>query len=73
MKQWKPWEELTIQDNFMFQKVMRNEELCRIFLERVLDISIRTVSFARHTLSLYARLIRLCLDCDAIPSIIAVT
>ena len=42
MKQWKPWEELTIQDNFMFQKVMRNEQLCRTFLERVLGISIST-------------------------------
>jgi len=45
MKQWKPWEELTIQDNFMFQKVMRNEQLCRIFLERVLGISIRVLEY----------------------------
>ena len=34
----KPYEELTIQDNFIFQKVMRNKRICKQTLERLLDI-----------------------------------
>ncbi len=29
----KPWEELTIADNFIFCKVMENERICRRMLE----------------------------------------
>ena len=39
MKPLKKWEDLTIQDNFMFQKVMRDEGLCRRLLERILGIT----------------------------------
>ncbi len=30
------WENLTISDNFMFSKVMRNEENCKEVLKRIL-------------------------------------
>ena len=32
MKRIKDWEELTIQDNFLFQKVMRNKRLCQYLM-----------------------------------------
>ena len=45
MKRIKTWEELTIQDNFLFQKVMRDERLCRRLLERLLGITISKIDF----------------------------
>ena len=41
----KTWEELTIQDNFLFLKVMRDEHLCRRLLELLLGISISKIDF----------------------------
>ena len=32
MSRIKEWEELTIQDNFLFQKVMQNKRLCILLL-----------------------------------------
>ena len=48
MKPLKKWEDLTIQDNFMFQKVMRDKDLCRRLLEVLLGITIRKIDFP-HT------------------------
>ena len=41
----KPFEELTIQDNFMFQKVMRNKRICKATIERLLDIQIKDIPY----------------------------
>ena len=41
----KKYEELTITDDFMFSKVMRNPELCKPFLEYVLDIKIASIAY----------------------------
>ena len=41
----KPYDELTIQDNFLFQKVMRNKRICKLTLERLLDIEIKDISY----------------------------
>lgn len=41
----KPFEELTIQDNFMFQKVMRNKRICKAIIERLLDIQIKDITY----------------------------
>ncbi len=41
----KPFEELTIQDNFMFQKVMRNKRICKATIERLLDIQIKDITY----------------------------
>ena len=41
----KPWEELTVADNFIFQKVMLNKEICRRFLESLLNIVIAEINF----------------------------
>lgn len=39
----KPYDELTIQDNFIFQKVMRNKHICKQIIERLLDIDIKDI------------------------------
>ena len=41
----KEWEELTISDNFLFQKVMQNRRLCKGLIEKLLGISIRSVTY----------------------------
>jgi len=41
----KPYEELTIVDNFMFTKVMSDPEICKTFLEIVLDVKIKEISY----------------------------
>ena len=45
MNRIKTWDELTIQDNYLFQKVMRKEPgLLLRLLERLLGFSIRKIS-----------------------------
>ncbi len=39
------WENLKISNDFMFAKVMRNQELCKGMLERLLDISIDRIEY----------------------------
>lgn len=41
----KPWEELTISDNYMFQLVMREPKLCQHLIETILQIKIKEISF----------------------------
>ena len=44
MKRIKDWEELTIQDNFLFQKVMRNKRLCQHLIEKILQVKIADIT-----------------------------
>ena len=44
----KPWEELTIRDNFLFQKVMLHENICKHFLEKLLDIKIKNINYRQY-------------------------
>lgn len=41
----KTWEELTIQDNFLFQKVMQNKRICKHLIECILQIKIQEIHF----------------------------
>lgn len=41
----KKYEELTIADDFMFGKVMRNPKHCKKLLEIILDVKIRKITF----------------------------
>ena len=41
----KAWEDLTIADNFIFQKVMRKKRLCKRLIENILNIKIRKITF----------------------------
>ena len=45
MSHTKRWEDLQIQDNFLFLKVMQNGDLCRRLLETLLGFKIRELSF----------------------------
>lgn len=39
------WENLKISNDFMFAKVMRNPELCKGMIERLLDITIDHIEY----------------------------
>ena len=41
----KEWEELTISDNFLFQKVMRNKRICKLLIEKLLGIKVRAITY----------------------------
>ena len=41
----KTWEELEIQDDFLFSKVMRDKEICKITLEKLLHIKIKDLKY----------------------------
>lgn len=41
----KSWEELTIADDFLFQKVMQNEDICKKLLEKILKKKIKAIHY----------------------------
>ena len=41
----KEWEELTICDNFLFQKVMQNKRICKRLIEKLLHIGVRDITY----------------------------
>lgn len=41
----KEWEELTICDNFIFQKVMQNPDICKRLVEKLLGIKIKNIVY----------------------------
>ena len=41
----KEWEELTICDNFLFQKVMQNKRLCMWLITKLLGIKVRDIIY----------------------------
>ena len=41
----KEWEELTISDNFLFQKVMQNPRLCKRLIEKLLGIKVKNLNY----------------------------
>ena len=45
MSRIKTWDELTIQDNFLFQKVMQNKRICKHLIECILQIKIKEITF----------------------------
>lgn len=48
----KAWEDLTIQDDFMFKAVMKSKELCIGVLEAILDEPIHDIKYLGEELSL---------------------
>ena len=59
----KPFEDLTLADDFMFCKVMEHESLCRPFLEMLFSVKIEKITYlsSQNTVSadLGAKTIRL--------------
>jgi len=43
------WENLKISNNFIFSKVMRNPELCKEVLERLLDVAIDHIEYPKDS------------------------
>ena len=41
----KEWEELTICDNFLFQKVMQNKRICKRLIEKLLCIKVKNITY----------------------------
>ena len=41
----KEWEELTICDNFLFQKVMQNKRLCKRLIQKLLNIKVKKIIY----------------------------
>ena len=41
----KSWEELTIADDFLFQKVMQNEDICKKLIEKILKKKIKAIHY----------------------------
>ena len=56
MNRIKTWEELTIQDNFLFQKVMQNKRICKHLIEKILGIKIRKITYPDAEKSIDIRL-----------------
>lgn len=52
----KSYDELTIQDNFLSQKIMRNKRICKQTLERLLDIEIKDISCPEEEKTIDVRL-----------------
>lgn len=48
----KPWEELTIRDDYMFKLIMRRKHICQRMLERILRIKIRDIRYIESEKSL---------------------
>lgn len=48
----KPWEELTIIDDYMFKLVMRHKRFCKRLIEKILNIKIRDVKYLEEEKSL---------------------
>ena len=36
----KPWEDLTLTDDYLFSQIMKDEEFCKLFLEMLMGIKI---------------------------------
>lgn len=42
----KPWQDLTIQDDYMFKLVMRRKPICKRMLEKILHVPIRDIRYS---------------------------
>ena len=51
----KAWENLTIADNFIFQKVMRKKRLCKRLIENILNIKIRKITLPETEKDIHVR------------------
>ena len=51
----KPWEDLTISDDYMFKLVMRHKRFCKKLLEAILNIKIKRITYLEDEKSLKFR------------------
>jgi hypothetical protein len=50
------WNTVTITNNFLFQEVFRNKELCKKFIENILHIQIKDIHYPQTEKSVTAQL-----------------
>ena len=50
----KPWEQLTITDNYLFQLVMHRKHLCKQLIKKILQIKIRDIAYPDYEKTLLA-------------------
>ena len=50
------WDSVTITNNFLFQEVFRNKELCKKFIENILHIQIKDIQYPQTEKSVSAQL-----------------
>ena len=41
----KPWQDLTICDDYMFKLIMRRKRICKRMLEKILQVPIRDITY----------------------------
>ena len=48
------WQDVTITENFLFEKVMHNKRICKRLIEKILGITIQSIEFpeAEKTISI---------------------
>ena len=50
------WDAMTITNNFLFQEVLRNKDLCKQLLESILHIQIKDIRYPQTEKSMTAQL-----------------
>ena len=51
----KPWEELTITDDYMFKLVMKHPRICQRLIEKILKIKIKHLTYLEDEKTLKSR------------------
>ena len=54
-KRIKPWEELTIADDYMFKLVMRHPHICKRLIEKILKIKVKHLTYLENEKTLKFR------------------
>ena len=49
------WQDATITENFLFEKVMHNKRICKRLIEKILDITIQSIEFPEAEKSITIR------------------
>ena len=50
------WDTVTIKNNFLFQETLRNEKICKDFLNRILHIQVKTIRYLETEKTMTAQL-----------------
>ena len=49
------WQDVTITENFLFEKVMHNKRICKRLIEKILGITIQSIEFPEAEKSIAIR------------------
>jgi predicted transposase/invertase (TIGR01784 family) len=57
LKTTRAFNELTIQDNFLFERVMRNKRLCKNLIEKILQIKVKDIHYPVSEKTIHTRIL----------------